>query len=72
MTYEEKCTFVADLMDGLKDNVLQQLERVPEDWDGHELRWLIQDTVQNQGAWGSCPKHRYKNYRNEVVVRNLA
>lgn len=73
MTQEEKRKFVLDLCQHIVQDTLAVLSRCPEEWDGHELRELIlakarNVTVGNCGIRGA----RLRDYKNEVLVRNLA
>ena len=64
--------FIASLMNNMRDTLLSQVERMPENWDGFELRELVKDYVSDQAVCGSgMTPTRRKQYRNEVIVRNL-
>jgi hypothetical protein len=50
--------------------------RVPKEWNGIELRWLIADCVKS-GMMSTVPgrdaglRKRFRSYANERLVRNL-
>ena len=70
MTEQQKRTFIHDLCDSVRNELLSKTLAMPEDWDGRELRELIADTFE-RCRMPSLNKHRRKAYRNEVLVRNL-
>lgn len=70
MTREEKVEFLYDLSASIYAQMVNDLDRTPENWDGHELRqWLIDRTTR--GAGELRDKRRRRDYRDEVAVRNL-
>ena len=73
MTRTEQRRFVRDLVRNVERDLLENVSRVPKEWDGHELRQLIADrfvlvswTLKEKGNRG-----RYRRYRNEVRCRDL-
>jgi hypothetical protein len=73
MTRKEKETFVHELVASVQANILANIDRVPEEWDGIELREWIADRFADQKwrHWQYDTRPRLKAYRNEVLVRNL-
>lgn len=69
---QEKEQFIKDLMGHVQKSMLNKLDKVPEDWDGIELRQWIADTFdwERTGSF-VIDKKRLKNYRNEIIVKNL-
>ncbi len=73
MTLEQKKEFVSELFHSVRSDIDMKLPRVPEAWDGHELREWIADYFQRvkspvmRDARGS----RRKRYDNAVIVDNL-
>lgn len=53
--------------------------RVPEEWDGHELRMLLAEKFEASARMSRChPKNRggydakaQQDYDNDVIVNNL-
>jgi hypothetical protein len=69
MTISEQKKFVTDLMNSVRDSILQNAYEFPSDWNGVELRQYIADrmareTMPMKGA-------RIRNYRNTIAVSNL-
>jgi hypothetical protein len=48
MTREEQKQFIINCLDQTKEALLAKVGRVPEDWDGHELRAWIEYDVLDQ------------------------
>jgi hypothetical protein len=78
MTKAEKETFIRELIGNVQRDILAKVEAMPEEWDGHELRRFIADkfdesamTVGRKGFYGKPYAKRTRDYRNEVLVRNL-
>lgn len=71
MTKFERARFITDLMDSMKSAILNKSERMPEDWDGFELRQYIQDFVTENAIFRPMDRKRANNYRNTVLVNNL-
>ena len=69
-----KRKLIRNFMNSVRDELLAKVPARPEEWDGHELRWLIADKF----AWeqwhrtGVTKWHRrVREYENEKLVRNL-
>jgi hypothetical protein len=77
MTKAEKRKFIRELIGSVQAGVLAQVERMPAEWDGIELRQYIADRFSAQTWRTSWSKltgadHRRKqDYENEVLVRGL-
>ena len=71
MTKHERARFITDLMDSMKSAILNKSERMPDDWDGFELRQYIQDFVTENAIFRTMDRKRAKAYRNTVLVNNL-
>lgn len=71
MNAEEKEQFITDLTNGIASHFLGKVKDLPEDWDGHELRQWMVDTWKREAIWRPMEGKRMKDYRNEVLVRNL-
>ena len=75
MTLNQKKDFVRELFHSVQSDIEMKLPRVPEEWDGHELRvWIAQ--YFERAARMSCIAgdkrgYRRKRYDNAVIVENL-
>jgi cellobiose phosphorylase len=73
MTVGDQRRIVHDLLDGVRAKMDELLStgRVPEEWDGFELRWWLADTFQADTCKRPEDRRRHRTYVNEVIVRNL-
>ncbi|NCX56251.1 MAG: hypothetical protein EBW87_03530 [Burkholderiaceae bacterium] len=69
MDSDQKTKFIRDLTTSVVMDIIASVRKMPEEWDGHELRQFIADKF----AWNTTAmtRSRMKDYKNEVVVRNL-
>jgi hypothetical protein len=70
-TKADKRQFVRELVAAVKDSILKDISagKVPVEWDGLELRWLLADRFREQAL--PLASHRKRQYNNERVVNNL-
>lgn len=73
MHKSQQATIVSQLLDSLRTDILEAIRegRVPEEWDGIELRQYIADKALENIVCCAMPRKRLKDYRNALVVRNL-
>lgn len=74
MDKQQQIDFVKDLAVNVANNVIRLIDadKVPENWDGVELRWLLADKFQDATLnMQRENKARYKAYKNNVIVNNL-
>lgn len=74
MTKQDKKKFVRDLMKSLTLDIINKVEAMPDEWDGHELRMYIAERVDNEANYLRRDKgmrKRLREYRNAVIVHNL-
>lgn len=71
MNQQEKIQFILDITDNLRDTLLERVDRIPEEWDGIELRELLMDVAESQFVYIKMPVSRKRAYNNTVLVRNL-
>ena len=78
MTKAEKRIFIRDLIRSVKTNVLNTVPEMPDNWDGIELRQYLADKFADAslltrpiGPTSQHLRRRKKNYKNDVLVRNL-
>ncbi len=75
MTLTQKKRFVKELIENIHSELKEKMPRVPEEWDGHELRVWIADRFE-EAAKMSCIREdkrgsRRREYKNDVLVMNL-
>jgi len=76
MNRERQREILKELLDLIRDELLAQSDKWPEEWDGFELRWLAEAAVSN-----STPKKahdldrerakRYKKFDQFNSTNNL-
>ena len=78
MTRNEKKKFIRDLAKTTIKTALANVSRMPDEWDGHELRAYLAEkfadnviTVGRTGHYGKTYRARTKAYNNDVLTRNL-
>jgi len=70
MTLAEKCTFIDQLTENVRRQVIRRVEQLPEEWDGIELRRLIARAFE-EAVMGSWSRKQARDFNNECTVRNL-
>ncbi len=70
MKRKDQKRIVKELLGSLAELVLAKLPRIPEDWDGHELRQWIADVFTANFVHALAPG-RKREYKNTVLVYNL-
>jgi len=71
MTHEEQARFVEDLVGAVAASLIDDIAsgKVPEAWDGKELRQLLADRFSRQVY--SLPLRQRREYNNTVLVNDL-
>lgn len=70
MTLAEKVRFVEELTSHVKQSLIEQAEKWPEEWDGHELRRLVARRFQ-LAVFGTMARTRLRAFNNECLIRHL-
>lgn len=72
MNLVEKDKFINDVIEDLRQEVKKRTDRMPEDWDGHEIRQFIADYYTSNFIFGTAlTGKRKKDYKNTCLVDNL-
>lgn len=69
-----KRQFIGELCDNVRDDLLKLVPKMPEEWDGIELRSMIAKRFSEVSLGDAMKDHRSKRYRNyeaECLSRNL-
>jgi len=72
MTRLEQQTFINDMMESVKRSMDADFMagRIPEHWDGRQLRLYIRSRVDAQACW--CVTRRdVKEFENDCLINNL-
>lgn len=67
--------FVNGMIEDMKKNLNEVIEngKIPEDWDGYELRLLLLNEAEkyNTGSHINKREKRYKNFQKHILVNYL-
>ena len=71
MNMQEKKTFVRELANSITDSITALIDagKIPEDWDGYELRSFFVEKAEFSRT--SLSGSRKRAYRNAVIMNNL-
>ena len=69
MNKQEKIDFVTETTAATCKKLVDDInnDKLPENWEGMELRQLIADRI----AWHTIPAKRLHAYNNECLIRDL-
>lgn len=70
MDKEQKKEFINSLVEAVRTDILNNVERMPDNWDGHELRLYIREKY-SEVYWKTMTRSRVREYNNTVLVNNL-
>jgi len=75
MNKKEQIRFIKNLTGSIASELISKIEsgRVPENWDGIELRKLLSDKFESESdrCFKNKRSRRYKDYNNIVIINNL-
>lgn len=69
---EKKKELVSNLVESVRQEIIKLIDngKIPEEWNGHELRQLIADKF-NYEKTQVMKGNRLKDYKNTVYLNNL-
>ena len=73
MDKQQKQEFISDFLNGMRDSAISKIDRMPDNWDGHEIRFYlagkfgfeVSDLMRNKRS------RRVKQFYNTILVNNL-
>lgn len=75
MTDKDKKELVTNFCNSVRDEVVKKIEegKIPENWDGHELRVLIAEKFNFEvtSLMREPRSKRMKACKNDIIVHNL-
>ena len=72
MTKKEKRTFIHNFMASVEGFLIGKLDKVPDTWDGRELReWIAGQFEYERTLNKREDRRRIRNCRNEIICRGL-
>lgn len=70
MNRKEQKIFVNNIIKNVKDHLIKDLKKIPDNWDGLELRWFIADHF-NLIVFEKKNNKRRREYLNYMLVNGL-
>lgn len=66
----EKLKFIQDVFDYTRNDIVDAISSMPEEWDGYELRQYILDKIEERVNYIRMNRRskRWKDYRNECIT----
>lgn len=71
MNKNEKINFIESILENTKKDILEQIDKMPEEWNGRQLRQYITDYANNNILWIRLDQKQKKEYKNDVIINNL-
>ena len=73
MTNNEKKEFIKNLTESVAKHLMQEVDtmKIPGEWDGIELRWLLEMEFKQEAKFGNRKGSRRNKFLNTVNVNNL-
>jgi len=70
---KEKIKFVKNLSDSILEDIIMRINdnRIPEEWDGFELREILAEKFRGEAYLLQRYKSRMRDYKNTVLVNNI-
>jgi hypothetical protein len=72
MNRSDKKQLILSVCDSLREDLVKKIEYLPDEWDGHEIRkWIADYYTTNYVIGSSLIGRRLKDYKNDIIVKNL-
>jgi predicted glycoside hydrolase/deacetylase ChbG (UPF0249 family) len=71
MTRDEQRMLLLELLAQVEQALLEKLPRVPEHWDGHELRHWIADEFRSNSVTLPKMSRRFRQFHRDVAQLGL-
>lgn len=70
-TPEGKIDFINTLLNTQREALIEMVKRMPDSWDGLELRQLVADQAVSNAKWVAMSNKRKRAYKNAVMTRGI-
>lgn len=70
MNYIEKRDFIDDLIEQVKEEIMEASPKFPENWNGYEIRQFIADKFADANHC-KMSLSRKRAYNNTILIENL-
>lgn len=71
MNANERIQFIRELTANVTSEIIEKNNRLPDDWNGIELRQYIADKFAASVFKGTMSIGRMRAYKNTVIINNL-
>jgi hypothetical protein len=71
MEKSEQRRIAQEIIKGFTESLLNAVEKMPEDWNGFEIRQLAADIANHHINYRPMERKRLREYNNECLVRNI-
>ena len=71
MDKKEKEIFIKELADSVIKMTIQDIAKMPDEWNGKELRWLLAERFENATMSKKDNRKDYREFYNYCLVNNL-
>ena len=67
----DKRKFINCILEDIKENMNKNIDKMPDNWDGWELRQYLNDYISEHYNYIRMDKKRMKNYKKDKLINNL-
>lgn len=67
---KEQRRIIKEALKDAGDRVLAKLDRMPEEWDGFEIRWLLSAAIDH-AVFHPEHKKRRREFNNQCLIKDL-
>ena len=71
MNKAEKKEFIESLCNSIANRAISNLDKMPDEWDGHELRQHISELADNSAMWRRLDRKRKNAFNNTCMVNGI-
>jgi hypothetical protein len=71
MQTSEKIIFIRELIGNVQKDILSQVGKMPDSWDGIELRRYIADKFEEANIKRTMTPQRKREYNNTIIVNGM-
>ena len=71
MNKKDQRRIIREMSNSLKQYMLANSDRIPENWDGHEIRQWFSELADEQYRYRNLDRARLRAYRNDRAVQNI-
>lgn len=71
MTKADQKRIIRELCSGMRGLMLENVHKVPANWDGRELRQWFADLTNNGINYAKMDRQRLRDYNDDRLERNI-